>query len=267
MPSCLGAPRRPRRASPSRQKDEGARRSGASCNNALWSCGGDGTAPVVRWIGNMFSPPPLFLHEPGRFQGTQADPSRLDGCRQTLAFERVKPQTTHRQSVTETRSNGFDSRRLTHRLSAAFVRTASPDFYCDGHGLNLRVDPSGARRWGAHNGCQSTSSTACPLSMASERKPSEPTPSTTFDNISCLFPRHHSQTGKPSGSAANGSLSVPEAIPAAQQLNYCALNVVRVGSVQSSCPPMGDSVPIVVKLVDCLLTRDDFPRCELTHPN
>ena len=39
------------------------------------------------------------------------------------------------------------SRRLTHRLSAAFVRTAPPGFYCDGHGLNLRVDPSGARRW------------------------------------------------------------------------------------------------------------------------
>ena len=39
-------------------------------------------------------------------------------------------------------------RRLTKRLSAAFVRTASPGFYCDGgHGLNLRVDPSGARRW------------------------------------------------------------------------------------------------------------------------
>ena len=100
--------------------------------------------------------------------------------------------------------------------------------------------------------------------MASERKPSEPTPSTTFDNISCLFPRHHSQTGKPSGSAANGSLSVPEAIPAAQQLNYCALNVVRVGSVQSSCPPMGDSVPIVVKLVDCLLTRDEPARSSST---
>ena len=39
------------------------------------------------------------------------------------------------------------SRRLTHRLSAVFVRTAPPGFYCDGHGLNLRVDPSGARRW------------------------------------------------------------------------------------------------------------------------
>ena len=34
-------------------------------------------------------------------------------------------------------------RRLAHRLSAAFVRTAEPGFYCDGHGLNLRVDPSG----------------------------------------------------------------------------------------------------------------------------
>ena len=32
-------------------------------------------------------------------------------------------------------------------LSAAFVRTAPPGFYCDGHGLNLRVDPSGARQW------------------------------------------------------------------------------------------------------------------------
>ena len=39
-------------------------------------------------------------------------------------------------------------RRLTHRLSAAFVRTAAPGFYCDGHGLNVRVDPSGARQWG-----------------------------------------------------------------------------------------------------------------------
>ena len=39
-------------------------------------------------------------------------------------------------------------RRLTHRLSAAFVRTAEPGFCCDGHGLNVRVDPSGARQWG-----------------------------------------------------------------------------------------------------------------------
>ena len=38
-------------------------------------------------------------------------------------------------------------RRLTQRLSAAFVRTAEPGFYCDGHGLNLRVDPSRARQW------------------------------------------------------------------------------------------------------------------------
>ena len=38
-------------------------------------------------------------------------------------------------------------RRRTQRLSAAFVRTAAPGFYCDGHGLNLRVDPSGARQW------------------------------------------------------------------------------------------------------------------------
>ena len=38
-------------------------------------------------------------------------------------------------------------RRLDKRLSAQFVRTAPPGFYCDGHGLNLKVDPSGARRW------------------------------------------------------------------------------------------------------------------------
>ena len=71
-------------------------------------------APVVRWIGNMFPPPPLFLHEPGRLQGTQVDSSRLGGCRQTLDVERVRPQTTRRQSVTETRSHGFDSLRLQH---------------------------------------------------------------------------------------------------------------------------------------------------------
>ena len=46
------------------------------------------------------------------------------------------------RSMTATRP-----RRLTQRLSAAFVRTAEPGFYCDGHGLNLRVDPSGARQW------------------------------------------------------------------------------------------------------------------------
>ena len=62
-------------------------------------------------IGNRFPPPPLFLHDPGRLQGTQGDPSRLDGCRQTLDVERVRPQTTRRQLVTETRSHGFDSRR------------------------------------------------------------------------------------------------------------------------------------------------------------
>ena len=39
------------------------------------------------------------------------------------------------------------SRCLTHRLSAVFVRTAPPGVSCDGHGLNLRVDPSGAQRW------------------------------------------------------------------------------------------------------------------------
>ena len=38
-------------------------------------------------------------------------------------------------------------RRLTQRLSAAFVRTAEPGFYCDGHALNLRVHSSGARQW------------------------------------------------------------------------------------------------------------------------
>ena len=68
-------------------------------------------APVAarRRIGNRFPPPPLFLHEPGRFQGTQVDTSRLDGCQQTLDVERVRPQATRRQLVTETRSHGFDS--------------------------------------------------------------------------------------------------------------------------------------------------------------
>ena len=65
-------------------------------------------------IGNRFLPPPLFLHDPGRFEGTQVDSSRLDGCQQTLDVERVRPQTTRRQSVTETRSSGFDSLRLHH---------------------------------------------------------------------------------------------------------------------------------------------------------
>ena len=36
---------------------------------------------------------------------------------------------------------------LTNQLSAQFVKNAPPGFYCDGNGLNLRVDPSGARRW------------------------------------------------------------------------------------------------------------------------
>ena len=76
-----------------------------------------GPAPAARRIGNRFPPPPLFLHEPGRFEGTQVDSSRLDGCQQTLDVERVRPQTARRQSVTETRSNGFDSRRL-HRYRA-----------------------------------------------------------------------------------------------------------------------------------------------------
>ena len=39
------------------------------------------------------------------------------------------------------------SKHLTNRLSARLVATALPGFYCDGHGLNLRVDPTGARRW------------------------------------------------------------------------------------------------------------------------
>ncbi len=38
-------------------------------------------------------------------------------------------------------------RRLDKRLSAQFVRNAGTGFYSDGHGLSLRVDPSGARRW------------------------------------------------------------------------------------------------------------------------
>ncbi len=38
-------------------------------------------------------------------------------------------------------------RHQTNRLTAQFVRTAWPGLYGDGHGLNLRVDPSGARRW------------------------------------------------------------------------------------------------------------------------
>ncbi len=39
------------------------------------------------------------------------------------------------------------SKHLINRLSAQKVRTAPPGFYCDGQGLNLRIDPSGARRW------------------------------------------------------------------------------------------------------------------------
>ena len=35
----------------------------------------------------------------------------------------------------------------TNRLSAQFVRGAPPGLHCDGNGLNLRVDPNGARRW------------------------------------------------------------------------------------------------------------------------
>ena len=39
------------------------------------------------------------------------------------------------------------ARRRTHRLTARFVQTAPPGAHCDGDGLYLRVDPSGARRW------------------------------------------------------------------------------------------------------------------------
>ena len=91
-----------------------------------------GPAPVAarRRIGNRFPPPPLFLHEPGRFEGTQAETSRLDGCQQTLDVERVRPQTTRRQSVTETRPNWFDSRRP-HQSSFhhATVLTIAGDSY------------------------------------------------------------------------------------------------------------------------------------------
>ena len=38
-------------------------------------------------------------------------------------------------------------KRPHNALSAAFVRTAKPGYYCDGNGLYLRVDRSGVRRW------------------------------------------------------------------------------------------------------------------------
>ena len=38
-------------------------------------------------------------------------------------------------------------KRPHNALSAAFVRTAESGYYCDGNGLYLRVDRSGARRW------------------------------------------------------------------------------------------------------------------------
>ena len=105
-------------------------------------------APAARRIGNRFPPPPLFLHEPGRFQGTQADPSRLDGCRQTLASERVKPQTTHRQSVTETRSNGFDSRRRWIVCGGPRTRSASKRAPSGGqHSNGPTHDRARADRW------------------------------------------------------------------------------------------------------------------------
>ena len=91
-----------------------------------------GSAPVAakRRSGNRFPPPPLFLHEPGRFEGTQGETSRLGGCRQTLDVERVRPQTTRRQSLTETRSHGFDSSRP-HQSSChhATVLTIAGDSY------------------------------------------------------------------------------------------------------------------------------------------
>ena len=40
-----------------------------------------------------------------------------------------------------------EGRRPHNALSAAFVRSAKPGYYCDGNGLYLRVDRSGARRW------------------------------------------------------------------------------------------------------------------------
>ena len=39
------------------------------------------------------------------------------------------------------------SRHPVKALSARFVDNAPPGLYCDGNGLNLRVDPTGARRW------------------------------------------------------------------------------------------------------------------------
>ena len=36
-------------------------------------------------------------------------------------------------------------RRPHNALSAAFVRTAKPGYYCDGNGLYLRVDRSGSQ--------------------------------------------------------------------------------------------------------------------------
>ena len=80
-----------------------------------------------------------------RLGSTRGDSRRLEGTtawleredRQRLSARSPLPSLTYKINWF-----GFDSRRLTHRLSAAFVRTASPGFYCDGHGLNLRVDPS-----------------------------------------------------------------------------------------------------------------------------
>ena len=47
-------------------------------------------------------------------RGLQWTPVDSTGANKRLAFERVRPQTTRRQSVTETRANGFDSLRLHH---------------------------------------------------------------------------------------------------------------------------------------------------------
>ncbi len=118
-----------------------------------------GPAPVAakRRIGNRFPPPPLFLHDPGRFGGTQVEPSRLDGCRQTLDVERVRPQTTHRQSVTETRSHGFDSLRHVplvvdlcrmvfcireSRIQNASAKPSSPGRRCTREAPDLSAPPA-----------------------------------------------------------------------------------------------------------------------------
>ena len=128
-----------------------------------------GPAPVTaRWrIGNRFPPPPLFLHEPGRFEGTQVDSSRLDGCQQTLDVERVRPQTTRRQSVTETRSNGFDSRsvpldspRCTHWVGCSWPLT--------GHELAPTAGVSSPFDTAGSLGCRSSQSRTIPATRSAD---------------------------------------------------------------------------------------------------